>query len=107
MTDPAGPQESAEGMVDREAMVRTRIRGREKDGLGGAVAHGLGIALQALAEGRREGDQAILAELPLADDQDTRLQIHRVDAQTDRLAHPQAAAIEDVEERGQDEMPPR
>src|SRR5262245_7280452 len=103
--DPTLPQQLAKGVVDRLAMVRTSTPGREEDGVREPVALGSVPAPQALAQGRRQRNQTIFAELPLADDQDTSEEVHLSDAQVDGFAHAQATAIKHVEDLGQDEMP--
>ena len=61
---------------------------RKKDGVWRLWAYSVGVVAEALGERGREGDQAVFAELALADGQDARGQIHIPAPEPQRFAHP-------------------
>jgi hypothetical protein len=61
---------------------------RKKDGVRRLRAHRVGVVAEALGERGREWDQAVFAELALADGQDARRQIHITAPEPQRFAHP-------------------
>jgi hypothetical protein len=65
----------------------------------------MGVVAEALGERRREGNQAVFAELALADGQDARGQIHIPAPEPQRFAHPQPTAVQHAEECGENAMP--
>src|SRR5262249_30300315 len=91
--DPASPEELAEGVVDRQTMVRSSVGAGEERDIGRTGTQGVRIAPQVLAEGRRHGNEAILVVLRLANDQDSREQVDLANVQRQNLADARAAPI--------------
>lgn len=103
--NPTSPEKLSESAVDGQTVVRSAVGAREEGDIRRPGAQGVSIATKALAEGRRHRNEAILAVLPLANDQDSRQQVDLAHTQGHHLADARAAPIEDADDGGQDTMP--